>query len=74
MRDSFLCDNLEKEILFKKNMYGKNIKRTCLIGCLSSLQKSKLAKLISSDMKKSIKNLFLIPATIQISKKKLIHT
>ena len=73
MRDSFLCDNLEKEILFKRNMYRKNIKGTCLISCLSSLQKNKLAKLISSDMKKSAKNLFLMPATIQISKKKLIH-
>ena len=74
MRDLFQCDNLEKETLFKRNMYRKNIKRTCLISCLSSLQKSKLAKLKSSDMKKSAENLFLMPATIQISKKKLIHT
>ena len=42
---------MQKEILFKRNMYRKHIKGTCLISCFK-FAKNKLAKLISSDTEK----------------------
>ena len=42
MRHSLLHHHVQKKILFKRNMYRKDIERTCL---------KKLTKLISSDMR-----------------------
>ena len=69
MRHSFLRNTWKRNYYSKEICTEKNIKRKCLISCLSSLQNNKLAKLRSSDTKKRAENLFLMPATIQISKK-----
>ena len=44
MCHSLLCHYVRKEILFKKNMYGKVVESMCFI---------KLTKLVTSDMEKS---------------------
>ena len=64
MHHSFLRHHVQKRILFKRNIYRKDIERTCL---------NKLAKLISSDMEKLAQNFFQMPAVLQISKKRLLN-
>ena len=61
MHHFLLRHHLQKKILFNRNKYIKDIK------CLN-----KLTKLLSNDMERKItQNLFLVPATLQTSKKRL---
>ena len=64
MHHSLLRHHMQKKILFKRNMHRKDIERTCL---------NKLTKLIWSDMEKISQNFFLMPATLQILKKRLLN-
>ena len=50
--------------MFKRIIYRKDIERTCL---------NKLTNVISSAMEKVAQNLFLMPAILEISKKRLIN-
>ena len=59
-----LRHHVQKKILFKRNMYRKDIERTCL---------NKLTKLKCSDMEKDYSNFFLMTATLQILKKRLLN-
>ena len=59
-----LRHHVQKKILFKRNTYRKDIERTCL---------NKLTKLKCSDMEKDYSNFFLMTATLQILKKRLLN-
>ena len=56
--------SLRKKILLKRNMYRNYIARACL---------NRLTKLIGCDMEINCSSFFLMPATLQMLKKRLLN-